>query len=70
MKLNTLDLHGVKHKDVEDKVYRFLHEIKFPCYIITGNSESMKKLVFSILERHDYKFCVFSTNLGKINILE
>lgn len=41
----TVDLHGVKHKDVEDAVVNACAMHETPFIIITGKSESMKMLV-------------------------
>lgn len=54
--IETLDLHGVRHADVEREVVRFIEanwnsgsELK----IITGYSPVMQKIVIGVLE--DYK---------------
>jgi len=45
-----LDLHGVYHEDVENKVYSFINRNKDECIkIITGNSDTMKKIVFKVV---------------------
>ena len=50
MKMQTLDLHGLRHYEVDQKCHNFInknwgHEMK----IITGNSAYMKNLVCEIL---------------------
>ena len=55
--MKTLDLHGVKHLDVDDKVHTFVNdnwgeEMK----IITGNSMMMKKIVSKILDFYQLNY--------------
>ncbi len=54
----TLDLHGVKHKDVFTHVDKFIGEHllrgHLQVQIITGHSDKMKKLVNEVLG--DYGF--------------
>lgn len=49
----TLDLHGVKHKDVFTHVDKFIGEhilLGHPqVHIVTGHSDKMKKLVKEVL---------------------
>ena len=49
-----LDLHGVKHQDVDEKVRRYLNFIELPTKIITGNSTSMKSLVTKVVEEYGW----------------
>jgi hypothetical protein len=51
-----LDLHGVKHADVEVMVEDFVLLRNPPIKIITGNSKAMKDLVKKALDRHKYKY--------------
>lgn len=50
---NDLDLHGVKHQDVDLLVENFIfeHQNKLPFSIICGNSQKMIELVISVLDR-------------------
>jgi len=55
--MKLLDLHGVRHNDVENKCHAFIndnwgHELK----IITGNSFMMKRIVSDILKFYKLKF--------------
>ena len=52
---NRLDLHGIKHADVDILVEDFVLTNKTPMTIITGNSETMKKKTISILDDHKFK---------------
>jgi hypothetical protein len=68
--MTTLDLHGVKHQDVEILVEDFVLENHAPLEIITGNSNAMKKLVVDVLVRHDFKYMDGDLwNRGKIIVL-
>jgi hypothetical protein len=54
--METLDLHGIYHEDVEREVVRFVEK----CWgkaeeegkVITGHSEPMRKLVIRILNEY------------------
>lgn len=61
-----LDLHGVKHADAETAVEDFVLSNPTPMSIITGNSNPMKKITVSVLERHGYKWMIMAANLGEI----
>ena len=64
----TLNLHGVKHADVDLVVENFALMNESPMKIITGNSNKMKKLVFNVLDRHNINYMILSKNLGEIII--
>ena len=49
-----LDLHGVKHEDVDRVVENFVLMNNPPMRIITGNSEKMTMLTLAVLNRHDF----------------
>ena len=50
---NKLDLHGVKHEDVDRLVENFIYmnQDKIPLTIVCGNSEKMIHLVYKVCER-------------------
>lgn len=48
-----LDLHGVKHGDVDRLVENFILLNNPPLEIITGNSDKMPELVRGVLDRHN-----------------
>lgn len=54
--METLNLHGTKHEDVERKVIRFIEECwgaaEDEAEIITGHSIPMQKLVIEILNEY------------------
>ena len=70
-KNNILDLHGVKHSDVEDRLvgYFFLKG-NSQCTIITGNSAAMKKIVTEWLEENEFEYYIPPHNQGEIQIIE
>ena len=49
-----LDLHGVRHSEVDRLVENFVLLNEPPLTIITGNSEKMNELVRTVLERFDH----------------
>ncbi len=51
----TLDLHGVRHHEVERMVENFIlmNQSNFPLTIICGNSDKMIKLVNSVTDKLD-----------------
>jgi hypothetical protein len=63
---NRLDLHGIKHADVDILVEDFVLTNKTPMTIITGNSETMRKKTISILDDHEFKWMIMAHNLGEI----
>jgi len=57
--IHELDLHGVKHEEVDLLVENFVLLRKPPMRIITGNSDKMRELVSKVLEKHDMKWECF-----------
>ena len=51
---NKLDLHGIRHDEVDRLVENFVLLNEIPLNIITGNSLRMRKLVEKVLERHNF----------------
>jgi hypothetical protein len=66
---NKLDLHGIKHADVDILVEDFVLTNKVPMQIITGNSETMRKKTIKILDNHNFKWMIMAHNLGEIIVL-
>ena len=56
--ITHIDLHGVKHKDVDDEILDFIYQNqdKLPLIIICGNSNKMIKIISIALKRVDIKF--------------
>jgi hypothetical protein len=68
----TLDLHRVKHADVEDKLIDFFFWQKFDfkeINIITGNSKKMQEIVMDFLDKYEFKYYISSHNLGEIVVV-
>ena len=51
-----LDLHGVKHDDVERLVENFVLLLNPPLDIITGNSQKMQQIVINVLITHTINY--------------
>jgi hypothetical protein len=56
--ITHLDLHGVRHHDVENEVFDFVmqYQTLLPLLIICGNSNSMIKIVSGALTKHAIEF--------------
>ena len=66
MKLKKLDLHGIKHEEVDRMVenFLFLNQDDIPLEIVCGNSQRMIDLVLEVLTRvkcHEYEQIRFGT---------
>jgi hypothetical protein len=71
--MRTLDLHGVPHKEVEDKLSEFFfwHGVEnAQAKIITGNSDHMQRLVLEWLDECEFKYYIPASNLGEIQVVE
>ena len=66
--MKELDLHGMLHSDVEDKVEDFVlvNSTKLPIRIITGNSVKMKELTKKVLDKHKFGYEFSFHNPGEI----
>ena len=68
--MNKLDLHGVKHEDVDRIVENFVLLKTSPLTIICGNSDRMIRLVRDTLDRiydnHDISWHMSNHNTYKI----
>ena len=53
---NKLDLHGIRHDEVDRLVENFVLLNETPLNIITGNSTMMRELVVEVLERHKFVY--------------
>ena len=73
MKDHILDLHGIKHHEVDLIVenFVFLKQNLIPLVIICGNSSKMISLVTKVLDRHsvDY-YSGEGSDFGRISILK
>jgi hypothetical protein len=51
---SKIDLHGIRHRDVDRLVenFIFMNQDRVPLEIITGNSQKMIDLVSDVMNRH------------------
>ena len=56
IQLKKLDLHGVRHSEVDRLVENFVLLNNPPLEIITGNSDKMPELVREVLDRHNIEW--------------
>lgn len=70
-KANILDLHGVKHEEVDRIVENFvlLNQNLLPLHVICGNSNRMLELAKQTLERVGVEY-VTSPQYGKLTIIK
>ena len=66
--MNKIDLHGIKHEDVDRLVENFVLLNDAPMRIITGNSNTMRDLVIGVLDRHNIEYEQFKPS--QITILK
>jgi hypothetical protein len=52
--MKKLDLHGIRHDDVDRLVENFIFKEDFPHQIITGHSTKMNSIVVNTLEKHGF----------------
>lgn len=65
--MKTLDLHGIRHSDVDRLVENFVLLEDLPVKIIIGNSPDMQSLTTAVIERHELGWDYEShINLGAI----
>ncbi len=69
--METLDLHGTRHEDVESQVVDFAYKTRTPFKIITGNSRRMKDLVRQVLSRFElHSYDESDYNLGALIVID
>ncbi len=66
--IKQLDLHGIRHEEVDRLVENFVLLNEPPIRIITGNSNKMRDIVTEVLDRHDMEYEQFKTS--QITILK
>jgi DNA-nicking Smr family endonuclease len=56
--MNQLNLHGVRHNDVEHLLHSFLYRNldNLPVEVITGKSDQMRNIVKSVIKEYGF-FC-------------
>ncbi|MEK6828831.1 MAG: hypothetical protein AABY15_01805 [Nanoarchaeota archaeon] len=66
----TLDLHGLKHADVDRIVENHIFLTPYPHDIITGNSAEMHQLAKAVLDRHKFRYEIGDfNNHGYLRVL-
>ena len=65
---NKLDLHRIRHAEVDRLVENFVLLNETPLNIIVGNSSRMRELVEKVLERHKFVYDSL-INQGVITVL-
>lgn len=65
---NKLDLHRIRHDEVDRLVENFVLLNETPLDIIVGNSSRMRELVEKVLERHKFVYDSL-INQGVITVL-
>lgn len=68
--MRELDLHGVKHEDVDRLVENFILLNNLPVTIITGNSQKMTELVKNVITRNNLSWGHVLPNWGAIVVKE
>lgn len=66
--ITHLDLHGVRHYQVDDVVIDFIYKYQnlLPLIIICGNSSKMIEIVENILQDNNIKFSTIRFGLLRI----
>lgn len=69
--METLDLHGISHRDAARLVENFILLKDLPLCIITGNSPEMKTIVIRVIEQYKFGWQYESYwNLGAIIVID
>jgi DNA-nicking Smr family endonuclease len=68
--MKELDLHGLRHQDVQTALGQLFVDTLFPVVVITGNSRRMKELVAQIAANYDLKTRESITNTGRLVVYE
>ena len=66
--MKTLDLHGVRHEEVERLLENFILLNKPPLQVITGNSDYMRYALESFCSKHHINYERWA-NWGEYTIL-
>jgi|TARA_A100001391_G_scaffold200281_1_gene184538 hypothetical protein len=64
--MKKLDLHGIRHAEVDRLVENFVLLNEPPLTIITGNSQRMMEIVVNCLVTHDINFERWGSGLIKV----
>ena len=64
--MKKLDLHGIRHAEVDRLVENFVLLNEPPLTIITGNSQRMMEIVVNCLVTHDINFERWGSGVIKV----
>ena len=67
---SELDLHGVRHPDVDRIVENYVLMNTTPMNIITGRSDKMKDLVINVLIKYRFQYYIRCHNAGMITVIK
>lgn len=69
--MNQLDLHRIRHEEVDILVENYIFLNELPIEIITGNSDRMQEIVIDVLERNNFEYTIGDyVNRGYITVLK
>ena len=52
--MKTIDLHGTKHEDAENRLIEFVVFNEPPFRIVTGHSSKMREIAKKVVDRYKY----------------
>ncbi len=65
----VLDLHGIRHEEVDRIVENFVLQNNPPLTIISGKSDVMRNLVKKVLNRNNFIYDTPVLNYGMIKVI-
>ena len=68
--MKELDLHNVRHPDVDRIVENYVLMNTTPMNIITGRSDKMKDLVIIVLIKCRFQYYIRCHNAGMITVIK
>jgi|TARA_B100000686_G_C16103758_1_gene624562 hypothetical protein len=68
--VQSVDLHGIRHKDASDLLVRCCSEYDIPFLVITGKSPQMKKIVAAVARSFDLSVRDSIDNPGRVVVDE
>jgi len=68
--MTTIDLHGVRYRDVYGKLERVCMNTDTPFVVITGNSKTMKDIVAQVAQQFGFFIEDKLGNNGRVVVYE
>ena len=68
--MTTIDLHGVRYRDVYGKLERVCMNADTPFVVITGNSKTMKDIVAQVAQQFGFSIEDKLGNKGRVVVYE